>query len=70
MAKPKKIGSCLTCKHINRKPDDSGSINVHICKAFPKGIPLAISMGGVNHDKPYNGDNGIQYEPNEFVEES
>ena len=69
MEKSKKIGSCLTCKHMNKTPDDNGDINVHKCKAFPKGIPLSISMGGVNHDKPIEGDNGFQYEPNEFVKD-
>ena len=60
MAKDKKIGSCLTCKHINRE-------NVHTCKAFPKGIPLPIAMGGINHDKPFKGDGGLQYEANDTV---
>ena len=54
---------------MNRKPEKSGYLNVHKCKAFPKGIPLSISMGGVNHDKPIEGDNGFQYEPNEFVKD-
>ncbi len=60
MAKNNKIGSCLTCKHIDKE-------NVHICKAFPEGIPLPISLGGINHDKPFAGDKGIQYEPNDTV---
>ena len=54
---------------MNKTPDDNGYINVHKCQAFPKGIPLSISMGGVNHDKPIEGDNGFQYEPNEFVKD-
>lgn len=60
MAKSKKIGSCLTCKHINQE-------NVRKCKAFPDGIPTPIVMGGINHDKPFPGDKGIQYEPNDTV---
>ena len=60
MAKTKKIGSCLTCKHINRD-------NIRECKAFPDGIPIPITMGMINHDKPYKNDNGLQYEPNEFI---
>lgn len=58
----KKIQSCLTCKHIDRE-------NVHRCKAFPQGIPLPIALGGIPHIKPYKGDKGIQYEPNEFVKD-
>ena len=60
MAKTKKIGGCLTCKHIDRE-------NIRICKAFPKGIPSPIVMGGINHDKPFPNDNGIRYEPNDTV---
>jgi len=34
-----------------------------ICRAFPKGIPDPIYHSEVKHDKPYPGDNGIQFEP-------
>ena len=56
-----KIGSFLNCKHINKE-------NVHTCKAFPEGIPLPISLGGINHDKPFPGDKGIQYEHNKIMD--
>jgi hypothetical protein len=45
---------CLSCAHTN---------NDGTCKAFPEGIPLEIVSGEVNHMQPYEGDNGIQYEP-------
>jgi hypothetical protein len=48
---------CCICKHIN---EDEVS-----CKAFPLVIPRDILMARVGHDKPYKGDNGIQFEPKE-----
>jgi hypothetical protein len=47
---------CYTCKHDN----DDGT-----CAAYPEAIPLVILTGEVNHHLPYEGDNGIQYEPEE-----
>ena len=35
------------------------------CAAFPNGIPIEIAFGGNDHTSPYEGDNGIQYEPTE-----
>ena len=32
------------------------------CKAFPRGIPLAIWQGRNNHTQPYPGDNGVRYQ--------
>ena len=52
--------SCLTCEHINRKDTTK-------CDAFPEGIPFAIVSGGIEHTKPFPGDNGIIYSPNESV---
>lgn len=49
---------CLECKHIGRTTDDF----VPTCKAFPEGIPDEIFFEKVTHDKPYHGDNGIQFE--------
>ena len=52
--------SCLTCVHIDRK-------DITKCKAFPRGIPFLIISGGIEHTKPFDGDGGIIYEPNESV---
>ena len=47
---------CTKCVHfLNSK----GGFT---CNAFPKGIPLEIIRGDIDHLKPFPGDNGIQYE--------
>lgn len=48
---------CFRCKHYNLKKGG--------CKAFPKGIPQEIRRNEIRHDEPYQGDNGIQFEPKE-----
>jgi len=48
--------SCLNCKHFNF--DNWGT-----CEAFPKGIPVEITFGAVNHFDAYGDDGGIQFEP-------
>ncbi len=44
-------------------PDDK-------CKAFPKGIPLGILAGVIDHHEQVKGDNGIQYERNKAIKKS
>jgi hypothetical protein len=36
-----------------------------VCEAFPEGIPDEIAYGDNKHDKPFKGDNGIQYQKQE-----
>lgn len=50
---------CLECKYLGETTDDF----IATCKAFPKGIPDEIFFEKIIHDKPYPGDNGIQFEP-------
>ena len=50
--------TCTTCNHWTPKADANRS-----CTAFPTGtIPKEIWMGENNHQSPYEGDNGIQFE--------
>ena len=48
---------CILCKHWHSE-NQSG----FTCDAFAAGIPFDI-VTGVGHDEPYEGDNGIQFEP-------
>jgi len=50
-------GICNQCKHVSK---DGQS-----CKAFPNGIASGILTGEIDHRKPINGDNGIQFEKRE-----
>lgn len=45
---------CLECKHYE---------GMHVCKAYPEKIPMEIFTGQHDHTEPYEGDNGIQFEP-------
>lgn len=45
---------CVMCRHFRLGM---------ACVAFPDGIPDAISDGTFDHTEPYEGDNGIRYEP-------
>ena len=57
---------CFSCAHLF---DDSlGGKGNFKCKAFPDGVPESIRSMEIDHDKPVDGDNGIQFEkwePNE-----
>ena len=44
---------CIQCGHYN--------VEEACCLAFPYGIPKVIMLNQVDHHKPYEGDNGIQF---------
>lgn len=54
---------CFDCKHL-----DEFSFDPLKCQAFPEGIPEEILTGEHDHSKPFEGDNGIQFEPIEKEE--
>lgn len=45
---------CATCQHRD-------SEDLFRCLAYPKGIPLEILTGEVDHNDKYKGDHGIQF---------
>lgn len=51
------LPQCVFCKHY-RKGDEGPE-----CDAFPDSIPSVILRNERDHRKPYDGDNGIQFEP-------
>jgi hypothetical protein len=55
------VCKCITrkCKWYMRPVGDGG---IHVCKAFPQGIPNEIANGDNPHTKPYPGDGGITFE--------
>jgi hypothetical protein len=55
-AGPGTLKGCGTCKHIHAHTLFS------TCDAFPSGIPGLFINGEVLHNKPFEGDQGIQYE--------
>ena len=49
------VAQCYDCKHFH--VDDT------TCDAFPVKIPIDIKRNIFDHHLPYEGDNGIQFEP-------
>lgn len=52
---------CLRCVHFDNDVDDPEAHPT--CAAFPGGIPFEIWEDGEDHRVPFQGDNGIQFEP-------
>lgn len=50
------VPQCLSCVHFT---GDGG------CAAFPSGIPEAIYLNLADHRKPFPGDQGIRWSPDE-----
>jgi hypothetical protein len=48
---------CTFCIHLSK----DAALGIHKCDAF-ENIPDEIWSGENNHQKPYPGDNGIQFE--------
>ena len=57
---------CMKCKHLIVPKKIKGWLR---CKAYPDRIPTAITLGYVDHTKPYKNDQGIQFEPLEDPDE-
>lgn len=55
---------CYYCK--NHLEKESIAFKKLVCKAFPEGVPSEIQSTKIQHNKPYPGDNGIMFEPNEI----
>ena len=58
-----KESACFYCKNFIGKVKDKQEYE---CKAF-KIIPHDILFGRFVHDKPFPGDNGIQYEKTDII---
>jgi hypothetical protein len=65
---PSRLPQCIFCIHVNPR-------NWFVCPAFPDGVPEDIYYNRVDHRQPFNGDNGIHFEPKdqqaaEYVEQT
>lgn len=49
------LSQCVWCRHRS----ESG----RSCRAYPDGIPEAITMNRHDHREPFDGDDGVRFEP-------
>jgi len=52
---------CAMCRHYEKDMK---------CRAFPDGMPGELFSGETFHDKPFKGDDGIQFEPMDEIEKA
>lgn len=52
---------CCWCKHLHQQPSGTPLSTIFECDAYPDGVPDEILSSKVDHRKPYDGDNDIQY---------
>lgn len=60
----KPIAPCVLCKHMHVEKLLKGQGMT--CAAFPDGVPQRIVQGMDQHQSPYPGDHGIQFEEREL----
>jgi len=58
------VPMCLWCRHFHRD-DDATALT---CDAFPDRIPDAILKSTVDHRRPYLGDHGIRFVPEQGMD--
>ncbi len=54
-----RTSQCFGCVHL---ATDKERKSAYECKAFPEGIPQKVLSNELDHSKPIEGDNGVQYE--------
>lgn len=57
------VTPCVFCRRFRAKTYPAS------CEAYPDGIPEAILEGRVDHRKPFQGDHGIRFEPEDMPAE-